>query len=210
MLEDPYREFMVAEEEVISKEGVIEDFQGHGAYWERRYTLQHDMVATFLERYEEKVLTTGKYLNVVRECGDGRLEKMVTNNDTNLHGSRFAGIASGKFDAVLHNGMLLSEADYGDIIDRAYAIAGSTLQRLLMSEHRLIDRLRSIKHYFLLDQGDLYVNFMDLAEEELALEVHLLPRQALGAGHIGRLLPPVFFGQLQLALPVVISAAEGQ
>jgi hypothetical protein len=171
MLEDPYREFMVAEEEVISKEGVIEDFQGHGAYWERRYTLQHDMVATFLERYEEKVLTTGKYLNVVRECGDGRLEKMVTNNDTNLHGSRFAGIASGKFDAVLHNGMLLSEADYGDIIDRAYAIAGSTLQRLLMSEHRLIDRLRSIKHYFLLDQGDLYVNFMDLAEEELANEI---------------------------------------
>lgn len=28
-------------------------------------------------------------------------------------------------------------------------------------------RLRSIKHYFLLDQGDFFVGFMDLAEEEL-------------------------------------------
>ena len=30
-------------------------------------------------------------------------------------------------------------------------------------------RLASIKHYFLLDQGDFFVHFLDSAEDELAL-----------------------------------------
>ena len=40
---------------------------------------------------------------------------------------------------------------------------------LLLREHALMARLRSIKHYFLLDQGDFFVHFLDSAEDELAL-----------------------------------------
>ncbi|CAN0060183.1 unnamed protein product, partial [Choristocarpus tenellus] len=32
---------------------------------------------------------------------------------------------------------------------------------------QLIPRLESIKHYFLLDRGDFFAHFMDVAEEEL-------------------------------------------
>jgi gamma-tubulin complex component 2 len=36
-----------------------------------------------------------------------------------------------------------------------------------MQDEALIDRLRSIKHYFFLDLGDFFVHFVDIAEEEL-------------------------------------------
>lgn len=36
-----------------------------------------------------------------------------------------------------------------------------------MEEKELVAHLRSIKRYFLMDQGDFFVHFMDLTEEEL-------------------------------------------
>ena len=43
----------------------------------------------------------------------------------------------------------------------------------MLEEQDLLGHLRSIKHYFLLDQGDLLVHFMDTAEVSIAL----FPRQ---------------------------------
>ncbi|CAN0313744.1 unnamed protein product, partial [Discosporangium mesarthrocarpum] len=42
----------------------------------------------------------------------------------------------------------------------------------------LFPRLASIKHYFLLDRGDLFEHFMDVAEEELntAVDQISIPR----------------------------------
>lgn len=37
----------------------------------------------------------------------------------------------------------------------------------MKEEHKLLGRLRSIKHYFLLDQSDFLVHFMDIASSEL-------------------------------------------
>ncbi len=51
----------------------------------------------------------------------------------------------------------------------------------MLGEHRLLERMRSMKHYFLLDQGDLYVNFMDLAEEELQKEVGVMSKDRVDA-----------------------------
>ena len=163
ILEDPYNEFMVAEEDGITKETVLNDFQGHSAYWERRYTLRQDMVVTFLRRFRERILTTGKYLNVVRECGEEKVQEGSNGNADHAN--------AGILERLHYSGTILSESMYCECIDRAYVLAGSTLHRLLMHDHRLVGRLRSIKHYFLLDQGDLYVNFMDLAEEELGKEI---------------------------------------
>lgn len=61
----------------------------------------------------------------------------------------------------------LKERDYVDHIEKAYDYASHKLLDLLLTEEKLLYRLRSIKHYFLLDQGDFFVGFMDLAEDEL-------------------------------------------
>ncbi|KAF0299593.1 Gamma-tubulin complex component 2 [Amphibalanus amphitrite] len=59
------------------------------------------------------------------------------------------------------------ERHYVDAIDRAYAYSSKTLLRLLMDAKDLMGRLRSVKHYYLMDQGDFIVQFMDLCEPEL-------------------------------------------
>lgn len=38
-------------------------------YWQRRFTCREEMVPDFLIKYKEKILHTGKYLNVIREMG---------------------------------------------------------------------------------------------------------------------------------------------
>ena len=42
---------------------------------------------------------------------------------------------------------------------------------LLMKEHNLISRLKSVKRFFLLDQGDFLNQFIDLADDELKMPV---------------------------------------
>jgi gamma-tubulin complex component 2 len=168
VLDDPYHEFMVAEDETVTKETVAEDFTT--AYWGRRYTLRRRHVAVFLCRFEDKVLTTGKYLNVVRECG----------RDVRCPDADAAFGASGAIRGGDH-GVLLGEAAYGEVVERAFAFASSTLLELLMGERQLVARLRSMKHYFLLDQGDLYVNFMDLAEDELRQDIRLVSKTRIEA-----------------------------
>ena len=170
VLDDPYHEFMVAEEEGITKETVAEDFTT--AYWERRYTLRPNMVAAFLGRFEDKLLTTGKYLNVVRECG-----RDVRCPDADVFAAGcFGGGGGGGV-----GGLLLGEAAYGEVIERAFRFASSTVLELLLGEMQLVERLQSMKHYFLMDQGDLYVNFMDLAEDELRQEMRAVSKPRIEA-----------------------------
>jgi len=160
---------MVAEEESVSKETVSEDFTT--AYWEKRYTLRPHQVASFLARHQDRVLTTGKYLNVLRECGrDIRCpDADVSNDDAGAGGSGalLQAWAPGGVGNGSGSSGGLGDAANGEVINRAFFFASSTLLKALRTECRLVNRLRSMKHYFLLDQGDLYVNFMDLAEDEL-------------------------------------------
>ena len=53
-------------------------------------------------------------------------------------------------------------------IEKAYTYASQELLQLMTRVHDLLGHLRSMKHCFLLDQGDLLVHFMDMAEDELA------------------------------------------
>ena len=57
--------------------------------------------------------------------------------------------------------------DYNAPLEQAYAFASKTLLELLIKDRDLIGHLRSVKHYFLLDQGDFIVQFMDLCGDEL-------------------------------------------
>jgi gamma-tubulin complex component 2 len=52
-------------------------------------------------------------------------------------------------------------------INSAYSYANTSLLNLLITTHALPARLRSLKHYFFLDQSDFFTHFLDLASNEL-------------------------------------------
>ncbi|XP_018606329.1 gamma-tubulin complex component 2 [Scleropages formosus] len=141
IIKDPYSEFMVEEHE-LQKEKIQEDY--NDKYWDQRYTVVQHRIPSFLQKMADKILSTGKYLNVVRECG-----RDVTCPDAK---------------EVLYT---LKERAYVEQIEKAYNYASKVLLDFLMEEKELVTRLRSIKHYFLMDKGDFFVHFMDLTEEEL-------------------------------------------
>uniref|UniRef100_A0A668TZG6 Gamma-tubulin complex component n=1 Tax=Oreochromis aureus TaxID=47969 RepID=A0A668TZG6_OREAU len=141
IIKDPYSEFMVEEHE-LQKEKIQEDY--NDKYWDQRYTIVQHRIPSFLQKMADKILSTGKYLNVVRECG-----RDVTCPDAK---------------EVLYT---LKERAYVEQIEKAYNYASKVLLDFLMEEKELVSRLRSIKHYFLMDKGDFFVHFMDLTEEEM-------------------------------------------
>ena len=67
ILDDHFEEFIVKENTEFKKEQVSEDL--NNLFWLERFTFREDMIPNFLLKYKEKVLHTGKYLNVIRECG---------------------------------------------------------------------------------------------------------------------------------------------
>ncbi|XP_069836856.1 gamma-tubulin complex component 2 isoform X4 [Dendropsophus ebraccatus] len=141
IINDPYSEFMVEEHE-LQKEKIQEDY--NDKYWDQRYTIVQQQIPSFLQKVADKILSTGKYLNVVRECG-----RDVTCPDAK---------------EIIYT---LKERAYVEQIEKAYSYASKVLLDFLMEEKELVAHLRSIKHYFLMDQGDFFVHFMDLTEEEL-------------------------------------------
>ncbi|XP_038703949.1 gamma-tubulin complex component 2 isoform X2 [Tripterygium wilfordii] len=60
-----------------------------------------------------------------------------------------------------------SNHHYLECVKGAYEFASSELLNLMKEMYDLIGKLRSIKHYLLLDQGDFLVHFMDIARDEL-------------------------------------------
>lgn len=143
VVHDPYSEFMIKEHETIQKDRLHEEY--NDAYWDRRYTVQQENLPSFLEHMADKILCAGKYLNVVRECGKEVGHPAAQNMQYSVH-----------------------ERQYIEQIETAHSYASHKLLDLILVERDLGGYLRSIKHYFLLDQGDLFVHFMDSAGEELA------------------------------------------
>ena len=64
--------------------------------------------------------------------------------------------------------------DYNAPLEKAYAFASKHLLDLLVKDRDLIGHLKSVKHYFLLDQGDFIVQFMDLCGDELCQSVDMV------------------------------------
>ncbi|CAK8698045.1 gamma-tubulin complex component 2-like [Clavelina lepadiformis] len=141
---DPYGEFLVEEKEKISKEQLLEDYNDQ--YWESRYTLCRDRIPVYLEQVAEKILSTGKYLNVVHECG------------------RTVSYPGAREIIYSHN-----RREYVQQIEQAHSYASKLLLDLLMQEYNLEARLKSVKSYFLLNEGDFLLHFMDLTEKEMRM-----------------------------------------
>lgn len=88
---------------------------------------------------------------------------------THLAGSRFLLITV----CLIVMQMTMLHAEYGggsfmQHIQTAFTTSSAALLGLLQQDLGLNRTLLALKHYFLLDQGDLLVSFLDTAEEELA------------------------------------------
>ncbi|RMZ99511.1 gamma-tubulin complex component [Brachionus plicatilis] len=167
-INDPYNEFMISEDKDITKEKLKDDF--NEKFWEKKYSINSQNIPKFLAAISEKILLTGKYLNSIFETGS-ILGKDVNSNELvsyEKEPERFVK-KSKRFDlpepVVIH--FTIKEEVYKQIVENAYNFSSKILLNLLLKDHRLIDRLRSLKHYFLLDQSDFMVHFMDISEEEL-------------------------------------------
>ncbi|KAJ8544765.1 hypothetical protein K7X08_017348 [Anisodus acutangulus] len=143
VIDDPYGEFFIAENKSLQKESLTQDYDAK--YWQQRYSLKDD-IPSFLANAAETILITGKYLNVMRECG---------------HSIQIPVAEKSKLTSVGSN------HHYLECIKSAYDFASGELLNLVKNKYDLMGKLQSIKHYLLLDQGDFLVHFMDTAKEEL-------------------------------------------
>ncbi|KAG6419741.1 hypothetical protein SASPL_116253 [Salvia splendens] len=143
VIDDPYGEFFIAENKSLQKESLTQDY--YTKYWQQRYSLKDD-IPSFLANAAETILTTGKYLNVMRECGHCIQVPVAENTKLTMVGSNHR---------------------YLECIKAAYDFASGELLNLIKDKYDLKGKLMSIKHYLLLDQGDFLVHFMDIAREEL-------------------------------------------
>ncbi|KAK6232398.1 hypothetical protein SCA6_002471 [Theobroma cacao] len=143
VIDDPYGEFFIAENKSLQKESLTQDYEAK--YWRERYSLKED-IPSFLANIAGIILTTGKYLNVMRECGHNVQVPVSENSKLMTFGSN-------------HH--------YLECVKAAYDFASGELLNLIKEKYDLIGKLRSIKHYLLLDQGDFLVHFMDIAREVL-------------------------------------------
>eukprot|EP00803_Ostreobium_quekettii_P010884 evm.model.scf_2240.1 EVM.evm.TU.scf_2240.1 scf_2240:446-5849(+) len=155
VLNDPYSEFMIQEDTSIGKTAVTEDMCS--GYWRNRYRLRVNyverdsrvtlvpVVPKFLEDLADVILTTGKQINAIRECN--RPVERPLHPDEHI-----------TYD---------TSKSYVKLIHGAHREASRAFLELVMKELRLIPWLRGLKHFFLLDQGDMMGHLMDIAEKEL-------------------------------------------
>ncbi|KAK4785853.1 hypothetical protein SAY86_002542 [Trapa natans] len=143
VIDDPYGEFFIKENKSLLKESLTQD--NDAKFWRERYSLK-DGIPSFLANIAGTILTTGKYLNVMRECGH-TVQVPMSENSTFM-----------SFGANHH---------YLECIKAAYDFTSGELLSLIKEQYDLMGKLRSIKHYLLLDQGDFLVHFMDIARDEL-------------------------------------------
>ncbi|XP_030766900.1 gamma-tubulin complex component 2-like isoform X2 [Sitophilus oryzae] len=141
IISDPINEFLVEDNEVIQKEDMPVDYSAD--YWDKKYCIRRDRIPKFLEPVADIILKAGKYLNVIRQCGKPVRTKICP---------------------ILYR---IEEKHYIEAIEKAYMFASKTLLDLVITEKDLIGRLKSVKHYFLLDKGDFIVTFLTLCEKEL-------------------------------------------
>ncbi|PWZ00802.1 hypothetical protein BCV70DRAFT_237131 [Testicularia cyperi] len=185
-LSDTYEEFMVMEDAKVTRSALEDDPTDE--YWETRYTLRDETtiarkerqrqlgldmdemvedeednprgiltggakIPSFLEPWKHKILLAGKYLNVIRECG------LEVPKDPDARPA--AHIQEHERPILMHDEAFFRQ------IEAAYQRANSALLKLLIEDHHILDRLRSLKHYFFFTETDFLTSFLDSSAHEL-------------------------------------------
>lgn len=57
--------------------------------------------------------------------------------------------------------------DFTPVIQKAYEWTSQQILSLVFKEYRLLDVLKSMKGYFFMEFGDLFIQFMEVAQKEL-------------------------------------------
>jgi gamma-tubulin complex component 2 len=84
-----------------------------------------------------------------------------------------------KNDILKNYDTYLKNQDFSKPIMKSYEWANKNLTKLILVDFKLLDRLRSIKHFFFLERGDFFVHFMDSTESELTKKVALISKEKL-------------------------------
>lgn len=179
-LKDPFQEFMVEESGSMKRQDFCHNIgDGSVDQWSDWYLLREEHVLNTMQSSDDggigsrnypessknltmKILTTGKYWNATMLCEHRntkavqvpRSEK-VTKADNHLSSLSYA----------------MSAAELSRCVDREYEVASKTFLNIFMRDYGTLDVLAFMKQYFLLDQGDFFVHFLDMAEEELLQEM---------------------------------------
>ncbi|KAK2716064.1 gamma-tubulin complex component 2-like isoform X2 [Artemia franciscana] len=144
IIKDPYGEFLVDDHDIRNLENAPKNPAYSDDYWEKRYSIREDQMPIFLEKVADMILRTGKYLNVLRQCG-----KLIPKGN-------------GKDIVYKH-----TDSTYLENIEEAYSVASKNLLVHLMKEEDLLGRLKSMKQYFFMEAGDFLLQFQELTESEL-------------------------------------------
>ena len=171
ILIDPHQEFFIKEEKTLAREALEEDFNAH--YWQDRYKLNNENIPQVLSNEAQKILITGKYLNVIRDCCPDMKSSTPNDSDsTSEHLITFIMNKDLQFSLVRRelNYNLNSSESLIEAINEAYQFSSTTFLKLLEGKYNLYSHLKSLRRFFLLENGDFFVQFMDTAEEELRKE----------------------------------------
>ncbi|VDQ08216.1 unnamed protein product [Trichobilharzia regenti] len=138
-------------------------------FWESHYSIVFSNLPRFLEDSASKILDTGKYLNVVQLCG-----KSSTSYNFYLGDHYELPVC----EAIAYNE---EHSIFLDKINKAYSYASRLLLDLMLKQKDLKQHLKSVKRFFLMDQGDFVVHFMDAAEGELRKSSEAISESRLGS-----------------------------
>ncbi|KAJ1922435.1 gamma tubulin complex Spc97/GCP2 subunit Alp4 [Tieghemiomyces parasiticus] len=152
-----------------------------------------DMTPEFLRPLAKQILVSGLYLNVIRACKaasqydepNGAILPPMTEDEPGPIAATdpdriFAEesfidlqiLESGREDADNRHADAVTQAFEGHRytlqVANAHRYANQTLLWILLDQNRLLDRLRVLKHYFLLDRSDFLTHFLDQAQAELS------------------------------------------
>ena len=143
-ISDPYNEFFIEVKDFPLQDKLRDDY-----YWDNRYLIVKQRLPVFLVKQAEKILKTGKYINVIRQIRKEvelpYCEELEYSSEDHLFNER---------------------------IDIAYNFSSKELLNLLFEECSLIEHIKSIKLYFFMEKGDFISEFMNTAEDELNKEIH--------------------------------------
>lgn len=198
VIDDPHGEFFIAHDS--SYRGTALDHRT----WEMRFTVNSANVPLLLQPFVERILRAGKYLSVLHDCdvdiqaalrdaertfSPGELPPLpppsYSENDPDLRGLSISDADDSRyhFDRFHLSGTTLLGPDASRRlaagVDRAFKLASASLMTYLVQTVRIRDRLRCLKRFFLLEQGDYLVHFLDAASAQLTRPRHQVSRSRL-------------------------------
>jgi hypothetical protein len=160
-IDDPYDEFFIEEQTLQARTDMMEVYDE--SYWHRKFTVREEMLPLFIAHMREQIFNAGKFLHVLRSCDMDVQSLLAKQRSAGAHKQADSRVAPIEYMAHAR--------EYTAGIELAYSAASKVLIEHVMGELQLKQRLTSLKRFFLLDQGDFLLHFMDVAEAELCKNV---------------------------------------